>query len=119
MMKILKATFLQKDQWKIDILALANDIGSQIFSVFKDEEKGENTIFFCIQRQKGKKIQTSPSLIKSFHLQSLQSVDLSAAIEATEEDSTFGRFLREMKQKKRKKIWFFSRMYKVRDFLVK
>ena len=119
MMKILKATFLQKDQWKIDIAALANNIGSQIFSVLKDEERGESTIFFCIQKQNGKEISTSPSFIKSFHLQSLQSVDLSAAIEATEENTTFWRFLREIKQKKRRKSWFFSRVHKIKNFFVK
>lgn len=71
----------------------------------KDEENKEHTIFFYVHQRTGElqDHQTSSSFLKSFHLQSLQPISLETAIQATDEESTFGRFLREIDQKKKRK----------------
>jgi len=114
-MKILEATFEPKTQW-ISYAELATKFWSQIFSIFNNEETHTQCAFFIINDET--KQHFSNQFLQNHKIIHLENINLETAIEKTDKESTFGKFLREIDKKKKKKVWKYSRFQKVKDFFM-
>lgn len=116
-MKILEATFDPKTQW-IAYAELAKEFWSQIFSVFNNKEKHIKIAFFIIKDEELWKQKFSPKFLQNHNIVHLKKINLKTAIEKTDEESPFGKFLREIDLKKKRKIRKYSRFQKLKDFFI-